>query len=178
MEAWNAAYVRVEDYLRAHRIHNRLHQSRLIQTVLERAARLHAANPALDPTTLAADECEKLMNSWFAEMLGVDHPTDARIAVDGRVALLISEGPQKWPYAFLQWENVPEDFRNAIKASSMEAGPDMRVSSMVARPIDFGAISEVAGDTLEQIEKWPVLGTLLLWAVFLGALFGIFYLSR
>ena len=38
MEAWNAAYVRTEDYLRAHRIHNRLHQSRLIQTVLERAA--------------------------------------------------------------------------------------------------------------------------------------------
>jgi len=31
MESWNAAYVRVEDYLRAHRIHNRLHQSRLIQ---------------------------------------------------------------------------------------------------------------------------------------------------
>ena len=39
MEAWNAAYVRVEDYLRAHRIHNRLHQSRLIQKILERAAR-------------------------------------------------------------------------------------------------------------------------------------------
>ena len=31
LEAWNAAYVRVEDYLRAHRIHNRLHQLRLIQ---------------------------------------------------------------------------------------------------------------------------------------------------
>ena len=34
LEQWNAAYVRVEDYLRAHRIHNRLHQSRLIQQVL------------------------------------------------------------------------------------------------------------------------------------------------
>ena len=43
MEQWNAAYVRVEDYLRAHRIHNRLHQSRLILHVLERAARRHAA---------------------------------------------------------------------------------------------------------------------------------------
>ena len=29
LEAWNAAYVRVEDYLRAHRVHNRLHQIRL-----------------------------------------------------------------------------------------------------------------------------------------------------
>ena len=35
MDDWNAAYVRVEDYLRAHRIHNRLHQSRLILQILE-----------------------------------------------------------------------------------------------------------------------------------------------
>ena len=42
-EPWNAAYVRVEDYLRAHRIHNRLHQSRLILQILERAARRHRA---------------------------------------------------------------------------------------------------------------------------------------
>ena len=34
MEAWNAAYVRVEDYLRAHRIHNRLHSSRLVLRLL------------------------------------------------------------------------------------------------------------------------------------------------
>ena len=54
LDEWNAAYVRVEDYLRAHRIHNRLHQSRLIQQILERAARRHEAHPALSPTALAA----------------------------------------------------------------------------------------------------------------------------
>src|ERR1035441_7444041 len=68
MESWNAAYVRVEDYLRAHRIHNRLHQSRLIQKILERAARSHEAHPALDPTTIAAEETEALMEAWFAEV--------------------------------------------------------------------------------------------------------------
>ena len=179
MEAWNAAYVRVEDYLRAHRIHNRLHQSRLIQTVLERAARRHAQNQALDPTTLAAEECEALMAAWFREVLSSskDQPDD-RVLVAGRVALLLSEGPQKWPYAFLQRENVPEDFSLAMRASSMEAGPDMSVSNMVPRPFDLGTISDVAGETLEQIEKTPVLGTLLLWAIFLTALACIFYMTR
>jgi len=178
MEAWNAAYVRVEDYLRAHRIHNRLHQSRLIQSVLERAARRQAKNPALDPTTLAAEECEIVMAAWFREVLGNKDLPDDRVAVTGRVALLLSEGPQKWPYAFLQREKVPEDFSQAMRTSSMEAGPDMSVSSMVPRPIDLGAFSEVAGETLEQIEKTPVLGTLLLWAVFLAALTAIFYTTR
>src|SRR3954467_1753584 len=85
MEAWNAAYVRVEDYLRAHRIHNRLHQSRLIQQVLERAARRHETNPALNPTALAAEEVETLMDSWFADMLDERGQPHERIAVDGRL---------------------------------------------------------------------------------------------
>lgn len=178
MEAWNAAYVRVEDYLRAHRIHNRLHQSRLIQNILERAARRHSQNPALDPTTLAAEECEVQMAAWFKEVLDHKDQPDDRVSVAGRVALLLSEGPQKWPYAFLQREKVPEDFSQAMRVSSMEAGPDMSVSNMVPRPIDLGTISEVAGETLEQIERIPVLATLLLWAVFLAALLGIFFMTR
>lgn len=178
MEAWNAAYVRTEDYLRAHRIHNRLHQSRLIQAVLERAARRHAENPALDPTTLAAEETERMMDEWFAAVLDAKDLPHDRIAIEGRLALLLSDGPQKWPYAFLDSRNVPEDFAKAMRACSIEAGPDMSVSSMVPRDIDLGPITEAAGETLERMEKWPLLRLALLWALFLGALLGIFYATR
>jgi len=178
MEAWNAAYVRTEDYLRAHRIHNRLHQSRLIQTVLERAANRHAVNPALEPTTLAAEEMELMMDEWFAELLGAKNLPHDRIAIEGRVALLLCEGPQKWPYAFLDSRTVPDEFTAAMRASSIKAGPDMTVSSMVPREIDLGPITEAAGETLERMEKWPLLRLALLWALFLGALFGIFYVTR
>ncbi len=178
MEAWNAAYVRVEDYLRAHRIHNRLHQSRLIQTILERAARRHEQNPALEPTTLAAEEIEALMDEWFADVLDTKNQPVERIATAGRVAMLICDGPQKWPYAFLDTKSIPDDFARAMRASSMEAGPDMRISSMVPRPIDLGAISEAAGETLETFEKWPILRTLVLWAIFLATLIAIFRATR
>lgn len=178
MEAWNAAYVRTEDYLRAHRIHNRLHQSRLIQTVLERAASRHAENPALDPTTLAAEETEKLMDEWFSAVLDAKHLPHDRIAIEGRVAMLLCDGPQKWPYAFLDASAVPDDFAAAMRASSIKAGPDMAVSSMVPRDIDLGLITEAAGDTLERIEKWPLARMALLWALFLAALLGIFYATR
>lgn len=178
MEAWNAAYVRVEDYLRAHRIHNRLHQSRLIQTILERAARRHELNPALDPTTLAAEETEALMTAWFTDILGEkDQPHD-RVAISGRVALLLSDGAEKWPYAFLNTENAPADFKKAMQTSLMEAGPDMAVSSMVPRPIDLGPISEAAGETLERFSRWPVLRTLVLWIFFLASLAIVFYATR
>jgi hypothetical protein len=178
MESWNAAYVRVEDYLRAHRIHNRLHQSRLIQRILERAARRHAEHPALDPTTVAAEETEALMDAWFAEVLDQKGLPHDRLAIDGRVALLLSDGPERWPYAFLDERHIPGDFAEAMRSRNLEAGPDLAVSSMVPRPIDLGRITEAAGETLERFEQWPVLRALLLWVVFASALAGIFYMTR
>jgi hypothetical protein len=178
LDAWNAAYVRVEDYLRAHRIHNRLHQLRLIQKILERAAARHAADPSRDPTVLAAEETEALMDAWFAKILEEPGEPHERIAVDGRVALLLCDGPQHWPYAFLEEADIPPEFVTAMRASSMRAGPDMAVSSMVPRPIDLGRITEVAGETLERFERWPILRTLLLWLIFAAALGAIFRLTR
>ena len=178
MDAWNAAYVRVEDYLRAHRIHNRLHTSRLLQKILERTARRHETSPALDPTTLAAEETEALMDAWFAEILGERDLPHERIAIAGRVALLLCDGPQRWPYAFLDDGETPPEFKRAMQASFFQAGPDMAVSSMVPRPIDLGRISEAAGETMERFEQWPLLRVLLLWLVFVGALAGIFYATR
>lgn len=178
MEQWNAAYVRVEDYLRAHRIHNRLHQSRLILQVLERAARRHEENPSLNPTALAAEEIEATMDLWFADLLNRPGLPHDRIAIDGRLALLLCDGPEKWPYAFLDEKQIPGDLAQAMRARVIEAGPDMAVSSMVPRPIDLGPIPEAAGETMERIERFPLVRTLLLWVVFAGALAVIFYATR
>ncbi len=178
MEAWNLAYVRVEDYLRAHRIHNRLHSSRIIQEVLEAAARRHALDPTREPTTLAAEEIEASMDTWFARVLEHEGPAHERTAVDARLALLLCDGPEKWPYAFLNADHIPEDFAAAMRGSTIQAGPDMTVSSMVPRPIELGTITEAAGETLERFEKWPVLRTLFLWLIFAGALAGIFRATR
>jgi hypothetical protein len=178
LEQWNAAYVRVEDYLRAHRIHNRLHQSRLIQFVLSAAARRHEQNPTLDPATLAIEETDRVMDGWFAELLDAKDLPHERIAAVGRVALLLSDGMQRWPYAFLSDRNIPPEFAEAIKHSSMQAGPDLAVSSMVPRDIDLGTITEAAGQTLETIERLPVVRVLLLWAMFAGVLAAVFYATR
>jgi hypothetical protein len=178
LEAWNAAYVRVEDYLRAHRIHNRLHLSRLILRILERAAKRHEENPSFDPTTLAAEEAEQMMETWFSDVLGEQNLPHDRIAISGRVALLLTDGPEKCPYAFLDAEQVPPEFARIMQQSSIEAGPDLAVSSMVPRPIDLGRITEAAGETVERFEKWPLLRALVLWLLFAAAMGSIFFATR
>jgi hypothetical protein len=178
LEQWNAAYVRVEDYLRAHRIHNRLHQSRLIQRVLSAAAGRHEQNPSLDPVTLAIEETDRLMDGWFGELLDEKDLPHDRIAAEGRVALLVADGTSRWPYAFLDDRNIPADFAQAMKQSSLRAGPDLAVSSMVPREIDLGTITEAAGQTLERIEGQPVLRVVLLWVVFIAVLTAVFFATR
>jgi hypothetical protein len=178
VDAWNAAYVRVEDYLRAHRIQHRLHASRLVLKILERAARRHEANPKLDPTTLAAEEAEAMMDQWFADMLEVRGQPHDRIAIDGRVAMFLADVPQKWPDAFLEEQQAPAELAKEMRDRAIAAGPDMTVSSMVPRPIDLGRFSEAAGETLEVFERMPLVRTLFLWLVFAAALAGIFYATR
>jgi hypothetical protein len=178
LEQWNAAYVRVEDYLRAHRIHNRIHQSRLIQRVLLAAAARHEQNPALDPATLAIEETDRLMDGWFGELLDEKDLPHDRIAAEGRVALLLADGMDRWPFAFLAEQNVPDEFVQLMKQSSIKAGPDLAVSSMVPRDIDLGAITEAAGFTIESIERLPIVRVLLLWAVFAGVLTAVFFATR
>ena len=114
----------------------------------------------------------------FGEVLGEKDLPHERIAVAGRVALLLTDGAEKNPYAFLDEERIPPEFARALQQSSIEAGPDLAVSSMVPRPIDLGPITSAAGETIERFEKWPLLRMLVLWALFVAALAGIFYATR
>jgi hypothetical protein len=177
-EQWNAAYIRVEDYLRAHRVHNRLQQITILQKVIARAAARHEQDTTLDPTTLAAEEIDRMMDEWFGELLGDKNLPHERIAVEGRVALLLSDGVDRWPYSFLDEQCVPPEFAQEMQRRSIQAGPDMTVTSMVPRTIELGALTEVAGQTFEQIEKWPILRVTLLWALFLSVMALVFYATR
>ena len=118
------------------------------------------------------------MDVWFADMLDERGLPHERIAVDGRLALLLCDGPRRWPYAFLDQQQIPPGFTEAMRTGVIQAGPDLAVSSMVPRPIDLGAIPEAAGETMERIEKWPILRTLLLWLMFAAALLVIFRMTR
>ena len=177
-EQWNAAFIRVEDYLRAHRVHNRLQQITILEKVIARAARRHEASPALEPTTLAAEEVDRMMDEWFGELLDPKDLPQERIAVEGRVALFMSDGVERWPYAFLDERQVPPEFAQEMQRRSIQAGPDMTVTSMVPRQIELGTLTEVAGQTFEHIERWPILRVTLLWTLFISVLGLVFFATR
>lgn len=157
---WNAAYYRLEDYLRALRIVNKVHQSQIILGLLEKAAARHARDPIQNPTELAMQEARHAINQWFETILG---PRE-RITVVGLISFLAVDAPENWPVAFLA-DNVPSDLRAALLESDVRAGPDLQVSSMVPRPIDVSPLLnpvELAGTLKKAWRSLALLAAVLL----------------
>jgi hypothetical protein len=136
-DEWNAAYYRLEDYLRALHVVNKVHQSQIIFRLLQAAAIKHAADPSSSPTALVLEEADAALEGWFAKIL----PGRSRTDVVGYVALLIADGPEKWPRDFLA-DDISGEFRNAMQQYEVRAGPDLQVSSMVPRPMDISPLVE------------------------------------
>jgi hypothetical protein len=137
IDDWNAAYYRLEDYLRAHLIVHKIHQSQIILRILQRAAERHRADPSVSPVTLAMSEAQSELENWFRFLLEGKEQQPERIAIAGRLGLLLADAPKKWPNLFLETRELPDEFVTAIRAITVQAGPELQISSMVPRPVDI-----------------------------------------
>ncbi|MHC1766954.1 MAG: hypothetical protein AB9869_22070 [Verrucomicrobiia bacterium] len=175
IDEWNMAFYRLEDYLRAHNLTNSVYQSQIILRLLERAAAQHALDPTRAPTQLALAEAYAIIDLWFQSLLP-DIP-EQRAPVVGRVALFILNATEKWPSVFLaEEEDIPAEFRHALREITVLGGPDLRVSSMAPRPLDISPKSEPSEDAWDRINRMSLavlVGTLIL---ILGAVFYLFAL--
>jgi hypothetical protein len=129
---WNAAFYRLEDYLRALHVVNKVDQSQIILSVLRTAAARHSADPTLNPTVLAMEEMYAAMDAWFKKI----EPEQDAFSMTGRVAFLVTDAPHKWPHAFLA-DKVPAELAQSLREREVQAGPDLQISSMVPRPLDL-----------------------------------------
>jgi hypothetical protein len=165
---WNAAYYRLEDYFRALRVVNKVHQSQVILRILERAAAKHALDETQNPTELAMEEARQEMAQWFETILG----NRERLHVTGLLAMLAADAPARWPAAFLA-EEFPSDLSREMKESDIHAGPDLQVSSMVPRPIDVTPLLDGLNfsGALEKIKWGPAVAAVVLLAALSVSLF-------
>ena len=174
LEEWNAAYVKVESYFHALRIRNKALLGQLVLRVLDRAMRRAPVEPERSATQLAAEEMDRLVTEWFAEVLQ-SPPTkaDQTLSTRGRLALLLADMPGKWQEQFLRPGPWPEEFTTAMREAFLRAGPDFQLSKMTPRPLDLGPIA-----TLTSLGQMPYFRMVLAWTLFALALIAIFWLTH
>jgi hypothetical protein len=174
LEEWNAAYEKVENYFHALRVRNKALLGQLVLRVLERAARRAPAEPEHSATQLAAEEMDRIVIEWFAEVLQ-EPPTNAdqMLSTRGRLALLLADMPGRWQEQFLRPGPWPKEFISAMRETYLRAGPDFQLSKMAPRPFDLGPIT-----TLTNLGKLPYLKMVLAWTLFALLLVAIFILTH
>lgn len=174
LEEWNAAYAKVESYFHALRVRNRVLLGRLVIHVLKRAMRRAPHEPERTATELSAEEMDRVVTEWFAEVLQ-EPPTgtDQMLSTRGRLALLLADMPGKWQDQFLRPGPWPKDFVTAMRQAYLHAGPDFQLSQMTPRPLHLGPIT-----TLSKISRLPYMKMLLIWILFWSTLAIIFVLTH
>ncbi|HWF18914.1 MAG TPA: hypothetical protein VG754_06575 [Verrucomicrobiae bacterium] len=174
LEEWNAAYGKVESYFHALRVRNRVLLGRLVIHVLKRAMRRAPHEPERSATALAAEEMDRVVTEWFAEVLQ-EPPTgtDQMLSTRGRLALLLADMPGKWQDQFLRPGPWPHDFVSAMRRAYLQAGPDFQLSQMTPRPMHFGPFT-----TLTNFTRLPYRKMILIWLLFVAGLILIFVLTH
>ncbi len=145
-EQWNDAYARLADYFRACRIHSRVHRTRLILDILQRAAHTHARHPHTSPMEVTIHEARKMQRTWLREIMSDLNVPEGRLDASGRLAYLLCDGPNLYPEHFLATGKAPPHMIEEMRKPIMHSGPDLAFSSMVPRDIDLGPVSDFAGD--------------------------------
>jgi hypothetical protein len=172
LDEWNAAYVKVENYFHALRIRNKPLLGQMVLQVLQRAQHRALPEPTRSATELAAEEMDKLVTNWFAEVLQTSPMGgEQTLSTRGRLALLLADMPGKWQDQFLRHGPWPKEFVDAMRESFFRAGPDFQLSKMTPRPLDLGPIT-----TLTKFGRLPAVRITVAWLMLAAVLGGIFWL--
>lgn len=166
--AWNEALSRLIAYLTEMGVGGIEHRTRVALRLLDRArTTVGDAHPVEHTMSVAQGE----LVAWFGDALGsVDIPAHRKLAW-GLVAWRMADGPTRWPDAML--EAAPsEEIKQALAGVSLRSSPDIEVSRMVSRGMDYGAMETLAQETWHQFAWAPLLRAAAIWTViFFAALY-------
>ncbi len=170
-EPWNEAHDRLVQFLNTFALRDHAHISRLALELLDQAREIHRLDPTRDPTTVTMEQAQKRLASWLATNLGEEGEAPSKILANGYIALLLSRFYRTAPTAFLE---IPlrEDLRGSMRQTLLTAGPDLNISSMTPRHLDFGPMLDLARQTWHRWDAKAFAVALLFW----GAVYTILYL--
>lgn len=171
--AWNDAALRLEDYLRAHRVADRERLLRLNLELLEEAHRLHAVEPARAPLDVTMQLAAGRIETWFSRLADDTVPPDSQLAARARGAWFASGLHREWPTAFLD-PAPPEALVSAVRSVSLQAGPALEFSSLIRAEVDYGAMEDIAEGTWQQFSWAHVLRAFVIWVVVFFAAYGAY----
>lgn len=169
--AWNQAYDRLLNFLGTFQLGDHAHVSELALKIFQQAKERHHRDPSRDPTSVTLGLAQKCLADWLATNLEQENKSPSRVLPAGYIAVLLSRVNRTAPNTFLAGP-LPEELRQALRETLIVTGPDLNISSMTPRHLDFGPMLQVAKQTWHRWDAKELLIALLFWA----GVYTVFYL--
>jgi hypothetical protein len=160
--AWNEAYERLLHFFGSFALRDHAHVSRLALRIVDEARARYEKDPVGDPAALAMELAQREIRDWFATNLDVTGASAARVFANGYLILLLSRLPQAAPASFMA-SPLPYDLRQSLHQTLLVAGPDLNISSMTPRRIDYGPMLDLARQTWHRLDAKSIVVALLFW---------------
>jgi hypothetical protein len=162
-DAWNRAYDRLMNFLNTFALGDHAHVSRLALEFLDRARKIQAQDPSRDPTRVTMELTQRELAGWLAKNLEEEGQAPAKILATGYIALLLSGLYRAAPTAFLEYP-LPDDLRRSMHQTLLITGPDLNVSSMTPRHLDYGPMLDIARQTWHRFDARTFLIAITFWS--------------
>lgn len=165
---WDAACLRLEDYLRAHGVESR---ERLLSLTLEmiREAKIrHAQHPEKSPLETTMELAIGRTDAWFSALAEIPEH-----AARTRVAFFSEPIQRKWASAFLI-PSPPDELLVDVRSAGIQAGPALDFQSVVRKEMNYGAMEDIARETWDQFSWSHVLRAFALWVVLFFVAYGVY----
>jgi hypothetical protein len=169
-EAWNEAHERVTHFLGSFALGDHAHVARLALKILDQAKQIHRGDASRSPTAVTMDQAHRNLADWLATNLGEQDKARSQILADGCTALLLSRVFKTAPETFLAGP-LPEELRQALREILLVAGPDLNISRMTPRHLDYGPMLNIARQTWHRWDVREIFVAILFWA----AVYVLFY---
>lgn len=176
-ESFDDAYTKVERYLISLQIKNRRILSKLVFLILENTAKKHALNPEENITTLAMSEAYRLTSEWCEKILGTKFIHSFGISIKGRLAMQLSDMPNKWAKYFLSEGELPQELISSMRKAYLSSGPDFQKKRMTQRALELNPAGSILAETFKLVNKIPY-GTFIVYAAIIVIFMLLFYFTR
>ena len=151
-KTWDEAFLRVESYLHAHRVQSVVLLNQLTTEIIAEARARAEQQPGEPPVALAMRIAHERIASWFRSVVEDANWSEERLKARGRLALLMTNMSSSWSTQFLTSETISSELVQAMKKSTLQPGPEIRLSNMAPAPLEFAF-----GDTDESaplVNRW------------------------
>jgi hypothetical protein len=162
-EAWNEAYDRLSNFLSTFALGDHAYVSKLALDFISEAQKLHRENPSPEPIIQTMTHAQKQLAIWLQTNLDEKDQSASRVLANGYIALLLSQLYRKSPASFLATP-LSDDVRQSMRQTLLVAGPDLNVSSMTPRHLDYGPMLHFARQTWHRWDAKEFFIALVFWA--------------